>query len=100
MSAERLSQEEQMEASRQAQNMQRTINSTAGRRLVRCVAPLRMIRPREVSEPGQGARYGVELRVEPLVTIADLRDQPDRTIAAVLREWANLLNRAAASLER
>ena len=51
------------------------------------------------SEPDQGAHYGVELRVEPLVTIADIRDEPARKIAATLREWAALLNQAAASLE-
>jgi hypothetical protein len=100
MTADRLSQEEQMEASRQAQNIQRTINIAAGRRLVRCVAPVRLIRPRVLSEPDQGARYGVELRVEPLVTIADLEDEPSRNIAVRLREWAALLNQAAASLER
>jgi hypothetical protein len=99
MTADRLSQEEQMEATRQAQNVQRTINTVVGRRLVRCVAPLKLIRPRDHSEPDQGARYGVELRVEPLVTIADFRHEPAQKIAATLREWAALLNQAAASLE-
>ena len=47
----------------------------------------------------QGVRYGVELRVEPLVTIADLLNEPARKIAATLREWAVLLNQAAASLD-
>ena len=87
-----------MEASRQAQTVQRTINTAAGRRLVRCVAPL-TIRSRDVSNPDQGARYGMELRVEPLVTVTDFRDQPARRIAAALREWAAQLNQAAASLE-
>jgi hypothetical protein len=99
MTADRLSQEEHVEASRKAGNIQKTINTAAGRRLVRCVAPLKLIRPRDVSKPDQGARYGVELRVEPLVTIADLRDEPARKIAATLREWAAVLNQAAASLE-
>jgi hypothetical protein len=40
-----------MESSRQAQNIQRTINTVVGRRLVRCVAPFRLIWPRDVSEP-------------------------------------------------
>ena len=100
MTADRLSQEEHAEASRKARNIQKTINTAAGRRLVRCVAPLRLIRPRDVSEPDHGARDGVELRVEPLVTIADLRDEPARKIAATLQEWAALLNQVAASLER
>jgi hypothetical protein len=99
MTADHLSQEEHVEASRKAKNIQKTINTAAGRRLVRCVAPLRLIRPRDVSEPDQGVRYGVELRVEPLVTIADFRHEPARKIAATLREWAALLNQAAASLE-
>ncbi len=99
MTANRLSQEEHVEADRQAQNIQKTINSAIGRRLVRCVAPLRLIRPRNVSSPDQGTRYGVELRVEPLVTTADFREQPARQFAATLREWAALLNQAAASLD-
>ena len=100
MTADRLSQEEQMEASRKAQNIQKTINTAAGRRLVRCVAPLRLIRPRDASGPIQRTGFGIELRVEPLVTIAELRDQPGRKIAGTLREWALLLEQAAASLER
>jgi hypothetical protein len=56
-------------------------------------------RPRNVSSPDQDVRYGLELRVEPLVTIADCQEQPARRISATLREWAALLNRAAASLE-
>ena len=40
-----------------------------------------------------------ELRIEPLVTITDFRDEPARKIAAKLREWAALFNQAAASLE-
>jgi hypothetical protein len=99
MTADRLSQEEQMEASGKALTIQRTINMAVGHRLVRCVAPLKF-RPRDVSSPHQGPRYGIELRVEPLVTIADFREQPARKIAVRLREWALLLERAAASLER
>jgi hypothetical protein len=94
-----LTRQEYMEASRQARNIQRTINSAIGRRLVRCVAPLKFIRSRDVSISEEGARYGVELRVEPLVTITDFREQPARQFAATLREWAALLNHAAASLE-
>jgi hypothetical protein len=99
MTADRPSQEEHLEANRKAQNIQKTINTAAGRRLVRCVAPLRLIRPRDVSEQGQAARYGIELRIEPLVTIADIRHEPSRKIAVTLREWAALLEQAAASLE-
>jgi len=97
MTADRLSHEEQMEANGKAQTIQRTINTAVGRRLVRCVGPLKFS-PREVSNPGQGPRYGMELRVEPLVAIADFREQPAQRIAATLREWAALLNQAAASL--
>ena len=57
------------------------------------------LRPRDVSSPDQDARYGLELRIEPLVTMTDFRDEPARKIAATLREWAALLNQAAASLE-
>jgi len=56
-------------------------------------------RPRDVSSPDQDLPYGLELRVELLFTITDFRDQPARRIAATLREWAALLNQAAASLE-
>lgn len=64
MTADRLSQEEHVEARRKAQNIQKTINTAVDRRLVRCVAPLRFIRPRNVSSPDQAARYGIELRVD------------------------------------
>ena len=99
MTADRLSQEEQLEASGKALTIQRTVNTAVGHRLVRCMAPVEF-RPRDASSPDQGPRYGIELRVEPLVTIADFREQPARKIAAALREWALLLERAAASLER
>ncbi len=99
MTADRLSQEEHVEATRKAQNIQKTINTAVGRRLVRCVGPLK-IRQREVSSPEQGARYGVDLWIEPLVTITDFREQPAERIAATLREWAAVLNQAAASLEQ
>jgi hypothetical protein len=98
MIADRLSQEEHAEASRKAQNIQKTINTAAGRRLVRCSAPMRF-RPQDVSSPDQDVRYGLELRIEPLVTITDFREQPAPRIAATLREWAALLNQAAARLE-
>jgi hypothetical protein len=99
MSGERISQEERLEASRQAQNIQKTINSAIGHRLVRYVAPLTIIRPRDMSVPNQEVRYGLELRIEPLVTITDFKDRPAQRIAAALREWAELLNQAAASVE-
>jgi hypothetical protein len=99
MSAHRLSREEELEASRQARRIQSTINSATGCQLVRCVAPLKVLRSRNVSSPDEAARYGVELRVEPLVTIADFCDEPARQIAATLRGWAALLSQAAASLE-
>ncbi|HUE17404.1 MAG TPA: hypothetical protein VMR25_24845 [Planctomycetaceae bacterium] len=98
MTPDRLSQAEQMEATRKAQNIQKTINSAVGRRLVRCVGPLK-IRQREAFSPDQTPRFGIELRVEPLVTNTDCQEQPARRIAATLREWAALLDRAAASLK-
>jgi hypothetical protein len=98
MTADRLSQEEHIEANRKAQNIQKTINTAVGRRLVRCVDLT--FKPRDVSNLEQGARYGVDLRVEPLVTIADFQEQPAQRIAVTLREWAALLNQAATSLER
>lgn len=99
MSADRLNHDEELEASRQARKIQSSINAATGRHLVRCVAPLKVLRSRGLSKTGEGARYGVELRVEPLVTIADFRDEPARRIAATLRGWAALLSQAAASLE-
>ena len=99
MSTHRLSREEEQKAGRQARKIQSTINSATGRQLVRCVAPLKVLRSRNVSSPDEGAHYGVELRVEPLVTIADFRDEPARQIAATLRGWAALLSQAASSLE-
>jgi len=98
MTAGHLTREEGMEAGRQAQEIQRTINTSVGRQFARCSAPMRF-RPRDVSSPDQDLRYGLELRIEPLVTITDYREQPARRIAAKLREWATLLNQAAASLE-
>jgi hypothetical protein len=98
MTADRLSQEEHAEASRKAQNIQKSINTAVGRQFVRCSAPMRF-RPRNVSSPDQDVRYGLELRIEPLVTITDFREQPAERIAATLREWAAVLNQAAASLE-
>jgi hypothetical protein len=83
---------------RKAQNIQKTINTAVGRRLVRCVDLT--FKPRDASNREQGARYGVDLRVEPLVTIADFQEQPAQRIAVTLRGWAALLNQAATSLER
>ena len=71
MTADHPSQEERLKASRNAQNIQKTINTTARRRLVRCVAL--KVRSREISSPDQGARYGIELRVEPISQPAGLR---------------------------
>jgi hypothetical protein len=98
MTPDRLSQAEQMEATRKAQNIQKTINAAVGHRLVRCVAPLK-IRQRDAFSPDQTPRYGIELRIEPLVTITDCQEKPARRIAVTLREWAALLDRAAASLK-
>jgi hypothetical protein len=98
MTAGHLTRVEGMEAGRQAQDIQRTINTVIGRQFVRCSAPMRF-RPRDVSSPDQDVRYGLELRIEPLVTITDFRDQPGRRLAGTLREWAAMLNQAAASLE-
>jgi len=98
MTTGHLSKEEGMEAGRQAQRNQKAINTAIGRQFVRCSAPMRF-RPRDVSSPDQDLRYGLELRIEPLVTITDFRDRPGRRLAATLREWAALLNQAAASLD-
>ncbi len=98
MTAGHLTREEGMEAGRQAQRIQKAINTAVGRPFVRCSAPMRF-RPQDVSRPDQDFRYGLELRIEPLVTITDFRDQPARRIAVTLREWAALYNQAAASLE-
>jgi hypothetical protein len=98
MTAARLSKEEGMEAGGKAQRIQKAINTAIGHQFVRCSAPMRF-RPRDVSNPDQDVRYGLELRIEPLLTITDFRDDPARRIAAKLREWAALFNQAAASLE-
>jgi hypothetical protein len=98
MTANHLGQEEHMEAGRQAQRIQKAINTAIGRQFARCSAPMRF-RPRDLSSEDQDVRYGLELRIEPLVTIADFREQPARRIAATLREWAALFNQAAASLD-
>ncbi len=98
MSAVHLTKEEGMEAGGKAQRIQKAINTAIGRQFVRCSAPMRF-RPRDVSNPDQDVRYGLELRIEPLLTITDFRDDPARKIATKLREWAALFNQAAASLE-
>jgi hypothetical protein len=98
MTAGHLTREEGMEAGGKALRIQKAINTAIGRQFVRCSAPMRF-RPRDLSNPDQDVRYGLELRIEPLVSITDFREQPARRIAATLREWAALLNRAAASLE-
>jgi hypothetical protein len=98
MSAVHLTKEEGMEAGGKAQRIQKAINTAIGRQFVRCSAPMRF-RPRDVLSPDQDLRYGLELRIEPLVTITDFREQPARKIAAKLREWAAQFNLAAASLD-
>jgi hypothetical protein len=94
MTAGHLTRMEGMEAGRQAQDIQRTINTAIGRQFARRSAPMRF-RPRDVSSPDQDLRYGVE----PLVTVTDFRERPGRRIAATQREWAVLLNQGAASLD-
>jgi hypothetical protein len=99
MPAKHLALQECTEARQQAQRIQRTINAAAGPRFARCTAPIRL-RPGDLSGADQDPRYGLELRIEPLEMMTDFRDEPARKIAARLREWAALLNQAAASLER
>jgi hypothetical protein len=99
MPAKHLALQECTEARQQAQRIQRTINAAAGPRFARCTAPIRL-RPGDLSSADQDPRYGLELRIEPLEMMTDFRDEPARKIAARLREWAALLNQAAASLER
>ncbi len=98
MPAKHLTSQECSEARQQAQRIQRTINAAAGLRFVRCTAPIRL-RPSDLSSADQDPRYGLELRIEPLEMMADFRHEPARKVAVRLREWAALLDRAAASLE-
>jgi hypothetical protein len=98
MTTEHLTREECTEARKQAQRIQKTINTAAGPRFARCSAPLRL-RPRDLSSADQDPRYGLELRIEPLEIATDFRDDPARKIATKLREWAARFNQAAASLE-
>jgi hypothetical protein len=70
-----------------------------GPRFARCTAAIRL-RPGDLSSADQDARYGLELRIEPLEMMADFRHEPARKIAERLRERALLLERAATSLER
>jgi hypothetical protein len=99
MTAKPLTSQKCTEARKQARQIERTINAAAGPRFARCTAPIRL-RPSDLSSADQDPRYGLELRVEPLVTIADIRHEPAQKIAATLREWAAQLNQAADSLER
>lgn len=99
MTAKPLTSQECTEARQRAQLIQRTINAAAGPRFARCTAPIRL-RPSDLSSADQDPRYGFELRIEPLEMMTDFRDEPSRKIAVRLREWAALLNQAAASLER
>jgi hypothetical protein len=98
MTTEHLTREECTEAWKQAQRIQKTINTAVGPRFARCSAPLRL-RPRDLSSADQDPRYGLELRIELLEIATDFRDDPARRIAAKLREWAARFNQAAASLE-
>jgi hypothetical protein len=59
MTADCLSQEERVEASRKAQDIQKTINTAAGRRRVRCVAL--KFRPLEISSPIKGRATALSL---------------------------------------
>ena len=99
MTAKHLTLQECAEARQQAQRIQKTINAAAGPRFARCTAPIRL-RPGDLTSADQDARYGLEIRIEPLEMMTDSRDEPARKIAVRLREWAALLNQAAASLER
>ena len=99
MPAKHLTLQECSEARKQAQRIQRTINAAAGLRFARCTAPIRL-RPGDLSSADHDPRYGLELRIEPLEMMTDFRHEPARKIAVRLREWAALLERAAASLER
>ena len=99
MTAKPLTLQECTQARQQAQRIQRTVNAAAGLRFARCTAPIRL-RPSELSSADQDPRYGIELRIEPLEMMTDFRHEPATKIAVRLREWAALLNQAAASLER
>jgi hypothetical protein len=99
MPAKHLTLQECAEARQQAQRIQKTINAAAGPRFARCSAPIQL-RPGDLTSADQDPRQGLELRIEPLEMMTDFRDEPARKIAVRLREWAALLERAAASLER
>jgi hypothetical protein len=99
MTAKPLTLQEGTVARQEAQRIQRTINAAASLRFARCTAPIRL-RPSDLSSADQDPRYGLELRIEPLEMMTDFRHEPARKIAVRLREWASLLERAAASLER
>jgi hypothetical protein len=58
------------------------------------------LRPGDLTSANQDPRYGLELWIELLEMMTDFRHEPGRKIAVRLREWAALLERAAASLER
>jgi len=97
MTTGHLTWQECTEARNQAQRIQRTINEATEPRLTRCSAPIRF-RP-DPTSADQASPYGLEIRIKPLEMITDFRDEPARRIAARLREWAELLNQAAASLD-
>ena len=99
MPAKPLTLQECTEARLQAQKIQKTINAAAGPRFARCTAPIQL-KPGDLSGADQDPRYGLELRIEPLEMMTDSRLEPARKIAVRLREWAALLDRAAAGLER
>jgi hypothetical protein len=99
MTTKPLTPQECTDARKQAQQIERTVNAAAGPRFARCTAPIRL-RARDLASVDQDPRYGLEIRIEPLEMMTDFRDEPAQKIAVRLREWAALLERAAASLER
>jgi hypothetical protein len=99
MTAKPLTSQECTEARQQAQRIQSTINTAAGPRFARCTAPIRL-RPSDLASADQDPRYGLEIRIEPLEMRADFRHEPARKIAVRFREWASLLEQAAASLKQ
>jgi hypothetical protein len=96
--AKHLTSQECTEARQQAQRIQKIINAAAGSRFARCTAPIRL-RPGDLTSADLDARYGLEIRIEPLEMMTDFRDAPARKIAVRLREWAALLERAARTLD-
>ena len=80
MTAVHLTKEEGMEAGGKAQRIQKAINTAIGRRFVQCSAPMRF-ELRYLNPDPDVLAHGLELRIEPLLTITDFRDDPARRIA-------------------